>query len=100
MGDSDLLRCLLHVIGRAVIPDKKVRALIGRAKNGLKAFNLLDGVRTITEVSKKTKINQGNLSRLTSRWVDSGIAFRIGEGLDERVLHVYPIPEKPPKEQQ
>jgi len=98
MNDGDLLRCLLHVIGRIAIPDKAVRAVIGKGKNRVKAFNLFNGRLTITEMSKKTKIDVGNLSRATTKWVDSGIAFRIGDGDDARLLHVYPIPKKPPKE--
>jgi hypothetical protein len=100
MNEGDLLRCLLQVIGRSAIPDKTVRAINGKGKNRIKAYNLFDGRLTITEVSKKAKIDQGNLSRAINVWVDSGIAFRIGEGDDARLLHVYPIPKKPPKEQE
>ena len=97
MNEGDLLRCLLQVIGRASLPDKVVREVVGNGKNRIKAFNLFDGHVTMSDVSKKTKIDQGNLSRAVSDWVENGIAFWIGEGDEARLLHIYPIPEKAPK---
>lgn len=94
MNDADLLRCLLHVVGRAVIPADEIRAVVGKGKNRVKAFNLFDGGHTLQEVARKTRIDPGNLSRATANWVKSGIAFWVGEGDDSRLLHVYPIPEK------
>jgi hypothetical protein len=61
------------------------------AKKQIEAFNLCDGTLSQGEVSKKTGINQGNLSRTFTRWVESGIAFWIGEGKDSKLLHIYPI---------
>jgi hypothetical protein len=97
MNEKDLLRCLVHVVGRTAIPAKDVRAAVGKGKNRLKAFNLFDGSHTIQEVARATHIDQGNLSRAASSWVKNGIAFWISEGNDARLLHVYPIPEKPPR---
>jgi hypothetical protein len=98
MNERDLLRCLVHVVGRAAIPIKDVRAAIGRGKNRVKAFNLFDGSHTLQEVVRATHIDQGNLSRAANGWVKNGIAFWIGEGNDARLLHIYPIPEKPPRD--
>ena len=97
MNDKDLLRCLVHIVGRTAVPAKDVRAAVGKGKNRVKAFNLFDGSRTIQEVVRATHINQGNLSRAASDWVKDGIAFWVGEGNDARLLHIYPIPEKPPR---
>ena len=97
MEDKDLLRCLLHAVGRIAIPHNEVRAQIGKGKNRIKAFNLFDGHNTITEVARKTKIDGGNLSRAASDWVENGIAFWVGQGDDARLLHIYPIPEKAAK---
>lgn len=95
--NDDLLRCLLHVIGRAAVPQQEVRAVVGKGKNRVKAFNLFDGANTLVDVSRKTKIDRGNLSRSTADWVENGIAFWIGQGNDARLLHLYPIPEKEPR---
>ncbi len=100
MDHGDLLRCLLQVIGRGVVPDKRIREVVGRGKNRIKAYNLFDGKHKLTDVSKKTAIDQGNLSRATSDWVENGIAFWIGEADNARLMHVYPIPAKPPKDNQ
>jgi hypothetical protein len=95
--NEDLLRCLLQVIARATIPQQQIRFLVGRGKNRVKAFDLFDGSRTVMEVARKAKIDQGNLSRAVASWVENGIAFWIGKGSDTRLLHLYPIPEKEPK---
>jgi hypothetical protein len=50
------------------------------------------------EVARATRIDQGNLSRAATSWVKNGIAFWVGEGDEARLLHVYPIPEKPPRD--
>ena len=101
MTETDLLRCLLHTIARAAIPENDVRGVVAaRSKNRVKAYNLFDGTRTIQEVAKSTKIDRGNLSKSASSWVKSGVLFWVGQGDDARLLHVYPIPEKPPKVKQ
>ena len=97
MNESDLLRCLVHIVGRNAIPAQVVRVEVGKGKNRVKAFNLFDGTRTMQEVARATHINQGNLSRAAASWVKNGIAFWTGQGIDARLLHIYPIPEKPPR---
>lgn len=100
MNERDLLRCLVHVVGRTAVPAKDVRAAIGKGKNRVKAFNLFDGSHTIQDVARATRIDQGNLSRAASDWVEDGVAFWVGEGIDARLLHIYPIPEKPPRDEE
>jgi hypothetical protein len=92
--NEDLLRCLMQIIGRATIPQQEVRAVVGRHKSRVRAFNLLDGTVTLRDVARKTRIDRGNLSRSAANWVENGIAFWIGQGKDARLLHLYPIPEK------
>ena len=52
MNETDLLRCLLHVVGRTAISANDVREVVGGGKNRVKAFNLFDGSRTILEVAR------------------------------------------------
>ena len=99
MDQVHLLRCLVHIVGRTAIPANDVRATVGKGKNRVKAFNLFDGSRTIQEIARATRIDQGNLSRAASGWVKNGIAFWVGEGNDARLLHIYPIPEKPSRDE-
>src|SRR2546422_3423842 len=63
-----LLRCLVHIVGRSAMPIETVYELVGRGNKQIEAFNLCDGSLTQIEISKKTKINQGNLSRTFKRW--------------------------------
>lgn len=89
---EELLRCLVHIIGRAYMPIETVYELVGRGDKQIQAFNLCDGSLSQSEVSKKAEIDQGQLSRTFTRWVENGIAFWIGEGKDARLLHIYPLP--------
>ena len=91
--NDDLLRCLVQVIGRIAIPVDKAREIVGTGKNRVKAFNMFDGTQKLSDVAKKTKINDGNLSRAAADWVEHGIAFWVGSGTDARLLHLYPIPK-------
>jgi hypothetical protein len=91
MEEADLLRCLVQVIGRATIPPMEVLSVVGKRKKQIKAFNLCDGSRTLRDIARKSQINQGNLSRTTTRWLEQGILFRIGEGKAARFMHIYPV---------
>lgn len=88
---NQLLRILIQVIARAAVPLATVQAAVGTGKKQIQAFNLSDGTLTQSQISKKTGIDQGNLSRTVARWLQSGVAFSVGEGKDARPLHIYPI---------
>jgi len=90
MQSHELLRPLLSLIGRAVIPPKTVAELVGTGKQ-LAAYNLCDGTKKQSEVVEQVKIDSGNFSRIVTKWIEAGILFRIGEGREARLLHVYPI---------
>lgn len=94
---EQLLECLIHVIGRAAVPPTEVAKIVGAGQKQITAFNLCDGSNTQKEIAKKTRIDQGQLSRTFSRWVESGIAFWIGHGKSACLLHIYPINPKGPK---
>lgn len=91
---EQLMHCLVQVVGRAAIPEARVREIVGTGAKQLRAFNLADGSQTQKQIAQATGIDQGNLSRTFQRWVEAGIAFWIGEGKDVRPLHVYPITGK------
>ena len=89
---EQLLQCLIHVVGRAAMPEARVREVVATGDKQVEAFNLFDGKRTQTEVAQRVGVDQGNLSRAAARWVENGVAFWIGEGDDARLLHIFPIP--------
>jgi hypothetical protein len=89
---EQLIECLIHVIGRAAIPQAEVAKVVGTGSTQVKASNLCNGRNSQTEIAKKTRLYQSNLSRTFARWVDAGIAFEIGDGKETRLLHVYPLP--------
>jgi DNA-binding MarR family transcriptional regulator len=88
---EQLFECLIHVIGRAAIPQAEVTKVVGTGPKQVKAFNLCNGNNSQKDIAKKTRLHQSNLSRTFTRWVDAGIAFSIGDGKETRLLHVYPL---------
>ena len=70
----------------------------GRGTKQVEAFNLADGTRTQSEIAEQVKMDQGQLSRTVSRWIEAGIMFRLGDGRDAKLLHIYPIPAALPEE--
>jgi hypothetical protein len=91
ISTNQLFRCLLSVVARGTIPEAKVREAVGKQ---IKAYNLLDGTRTLAEVGKAAHKDQGQMSRTVARWVEAGVVFRLGNGKGARLLHVYPIAER------
>jgi hypothetical protein len=71
----------------------KSSCLRAQVKKQLRAFNMCDGAKGQAEIAKALKIDRGNFSRTVSRWIDEGIVFRLGEGRDAKLLHVYALPE-------
>lgn len=95
---NEMVKCLFHVIARAVMPPDKVMEVIGGGKRQVMAFNQCDGHNSQKEIAKKTGINQGNLSREFKKWLEAGVAFSIGDGKEARLLHIYPIPRQSTKQ--
>jgi DNA-binding MarR family transcriptional regulator len=92
---SQLLRMLIQVIARAAIPFATVQEIVGNKKNQILAFNLCDGNTPMRSIAKKARVDQGSLSRTSRRWVEAGVAFRIGDEKNAKLLRVYPISSKP-----
>jgi len=88
---EQLLECLIHVIGRAAIPQEDVAKIVGTGTKQIQAFTLCDGKNSQKAIARKTGLDQASLSRTFSRWVESGVAFWIGDGKEARLLHVYAI---------
>lgn len=87
-----LLRAVLSVTARQTFPPDKLAEIVlpsGSAQKQLAAFNLCDGTRSQADIAKTLKLDQGNFSRTVARWVDAGVVFRVGEGREAKLLHVY-----------
>lgn len=91
MADNDeLLRILIQLDGRQAFPPESLREIVGTAKY-VDAYNLCDGSRTQAEVAKGTKLDQGQFSRTSGRWIREGVLFKVGSGRDIKLLHLYPL---------
>ena len=88
---GDLLRCAIQVMGRFAVPPDRVSDVVGTSAKQLRAYNLCDGTRTQGEVANSAGLDRGNFSRTATRWVESGVLFRIGNGNDAKLLHIYPL---------
>lgn len=88
---EELLGCLIQVIGRAALPEARVREIVGDASKQVRAFNLCDGTRMQTEIRKAVGLDSGNFFRTVKRWVESGVAFEFRKGKESRLLHVYSL---------
>jgi hypothetical protein len=90
---NDLLKCAVQVVGRIAMRPEQVGeiVMVNASAKQLKAYNLCDGTKTQGDVAKAAGLDAGNFSRTASRWVESGVLFRIGSGKDARLLHLYPL---------
>lgn len=91
--ETDLLRAIVHLMSRQAYPEPELKKIVAPKKdvNHLKAFNLCDGTRNLTKVAIEAGIDQGGFSRMVTRWVESGVMHRLGEGKSPKLLHAYPI---------
>ena len=92
-SQESYLRAILATVARQTFPPALLVELVGRGEKQLRAFNLCDGTRTQGEIATELKLDASNFSKSLGRWIDAGVAIRIGEGRDVRPIHVYPIPE-------
>jgi DNA-binding MarR family transcriptional regulator len=98
---EQLLKVLVHVVGRSVVPMEKLEQIVAPTRGSekqIRAFNLCDGSRTQAEIVKVLSLDPGNFSKTLARWESAGIVYRLKVGSDQRLLHLYPLPErKPPR---
>jgi hypothetical protein len=101
MADSNeaviaLLRAQLAVLGRiAFRDDAALEEVVCKGRDSGKqrnAYNLCDGTRTQSEVAKAAKIDGGNFSRTVGRWVEAGVLFKIPDGSDAKLQHIFSLP--------
>jgi hypothetical protein len=91
MADNDeLLRILIQLNARQAFPAESLRGIVGSGKY-LDAYNMCDGSRTQAEIVKAAKVDQGQFSRTSSRWIQEGVLFKLGAGRDTTLLHLYPL---------
>lgn len=88
---GDLLRCAIQVMGRLAVPAERVSEVVGPGAKQLKAYNLCDGSKSQSQVAKAAGLDRGNFNRTATRWIESGVLFKIGDGNEAKLLHVYPV---------
>ncbi len=90
--NESLLRAILATVARGAFPPAdicEIVAPVAGSDKQLLAYNLCDGKTPQAEIAKKTRVDQGNLSKSIARWIDAGIVVRVGE--EQHPMHVYPL---------
>lgn len=93
--ESALLKAILSTMARQVFPVEELKQIVaphGSSAKQLQAFNLCDGDRSQSEIAKILKLDSGNFSRTVARWIAAGVVFRLGDGKDSRLIHIYRLP--------
>lgn len=93
MESETLLRALVGLVGRQTFTPEKLEEIVGPGTKQVRAFNMCDGTKGQGEVAKVVGLDAGSFSRTVSRWISEGVLFRVGDGRDAKLLHVYPLTE-------
>lgn len=88
---DDLLRAILNMLGRSAFSMDEISTIVGKSLKNRKAYNLCDGTSTQSEIVKKVKTDAANFSKAVARWVAAGIMFKVGDGKDVKLLHIFPL---------
>jgi len=91
---NQLLKILITLIGRTTFDEEQVKSIVAPNKNQVKqkkAYNLCDGTQTQRQIAKLVGLDEGNFSKTVKKWIEKGILYRVGEGKESKLLHVFPI---------
>jgi hypothetical protein len=94
--ETAYLRGILATVARQAFPPDRLAELVLSnvgGKKQIEAFNLCDGSRMQSEIARSVGLDKGSLSRSISRWIELGIVIRVGEGIEAKPTHVYPLPK-------
>jgi hypothetical protein len=90
--NESLLRGILAIVARGEFPPAVIYKMVAPGPGSDKqlfAYNLCDGQTPQSEIAKKAKLHQSNLSRSIARWIEAGIVLRVGK--EQFPMHVYPL---------
>jgi hypothetical protein len=91
---GQLLRIVIALMGRINFPEDKLRDIIvptARSSKHLEAYNLCDGTRTRSEVSKAVGLDKDNFSKVVKEWINLGVVYELKIGTEIKLLHLYPL---------
>jgi hypothetical protein len=100
--EQALLRAILSTVARQVFPPSRLREIVAPLESSSKqlaAYNLCDGSRGLTEIALEVGLDKSNLHKAINRWVEQGVAFRVENGSEVRILHLYPLSDSPPRKE-
>ena len=88
------LKAILATVARQAFPQDKLAELIAprAGSKQLAAYNLCDGQNSQAQIAALLGMDKSDLSKCIGKWVDAGIVIKVGEGVEQRPMHVYPLP--------
>ncbi len=88
------LKAILATVARQTFPQDKLAELVAprAGSKQLAAYNLCDGSNSQSQIATLLGMDKSDLSKCIAKWLDAGIVIRVGEGVDQRPMHVYPLP--------
>ena len=98
MSDNNeaLLRAILMTTGRQAFSVERLTDIVlskGASAKQVQAYNMCDGTKVQADIVRALKLDAGNFSRTVARWMMEGVVFKLGEGRDARLVHIYPLPD-------
>jgi len=97
MENSDIyLRAMMSLLARSAFPPDKLADIVSPVANAktYEIYNLFDGTRSQSDVTKTSATDHGLLSRTVKRWIDDGVMIKISDAGTIRPVHIYPVPDR------
>ena len=75
---------IITLLAKSILNPNEIKSSITKGRQDpdkiVKSFNSCDGKTALTEIAKKCKIDQGNLSRSIDSWEKDGFIIKIEKG--------------------
>ena len=88
---------IINLLARLAWTPEKVAEIATRGKRNpeayIKAYNALDGSKTVTHVAKLRGVTQQTMSVMLQSWLDEGIVLNVGTDGQPKYKRLMRIPE-------
>lgn len=86
---------IISLLGRMAFEQNELKKLVTKGSKKptavIKAYNMCDGTRTITEIANYVGITQSAMTQAVDRWEKNGIIFKVKKGNEVLPLKVRTI---------
>ena len=77
-------RVIIELLARSTIGVKEIENIVrkgkqkGNSDNFVKAYNQLDGTKSVTDIAKIVNVTKQNMSQVIQTWEEKGIVYNVG----------------------